>query len=94
VRIGVYIDGFNLYYGGRGLCGRSMPGWRWLDLRALSALLVTEQSGWAATEALRIVYCSARVSGASNLDGQHDQDTYLRAWSPPVPLISLRWELM
>jgi hypothetical protein len=79
VRIGVYIDGFNLYYGGRGLCGRGTPGWRWLDLRALSARLVTEHSDWAAAGSLRIVYCSARISGASNLDGQHDQDTYLRA---------------
>jgi len=26
VRIGVYIDGFNLYYGARNSCGRSTPG--------------------------------------------------------------------
>jgi hypothetical protein len=39
VRIGVYVDGFNLYYGGRGLCGRGTPGWRWLDLRALATSL-------------------------------------------------------
>lgn len=37
MRIGVYIDGFNLYYGARGLCGRSTPGWRWLNLRSLAA---------------------------------------------------------
>jgi hypothetical protein len=35
VRIGVYVDGFNLYYGARGLCGRGTPGWRWLDLRGV-----------------------------------------------------------
>lgn len=79
MRVGVYVDGFNLYYGGRGLCGRSTPGWRWLDLRALSVHLVTGRSGWSIPTSLRVVYCSARVSGASNPGGQRDQDTYLRA---------------
>ena len=36
MRVGVYIDGFNLYYGGRGLCGKGVAGWRWLDVRALN----------------------------------------------------------
>lgn len=27
MKVGVYIDGFNLYYGGRTLFGRSAPGW-------------------------------------------------------------------
>jgi hypothetical protein len=45
VRIGVYIDGFSLYYGARGLCGRGTPGWRWLDLRALAADLAGRRSG-------------------------------------------------
>ena len=40
MRIGVYVDGFNLYYGARSLCGRGTPGWRWLDLRGLAAHLV------------------------------------------------------
>ncbi|HEY7200404.1 MAG TPA: NYN domain-containing protein, partial [Candidatus Dormibacteraeota bacterium] len=31
MRVGVYVDGFNLYYGARGLCGRGTAGWRWLD---------------------------------------------------------------
>lgn len=31
LQAGVYIDGFNLYYGGRGLMGGAgKPGWRWL----------------------------------------------------------------
>lgn len=34
MRVGAYIDGF--YYGARGICGGSMPRWRWLDLRALA----------------------------------------------------------
>jgi len=34
VKVGVYIDGFNLYYGGVSIMGEGVPGWRWLDLRA------------------------------------------------------------
>ena len=36
MKVGVYVDGYNLYYGGRGICGRGVPGWRWLDLRSLA----------------------------------------------------------
>jgi hypothetical protein len=78
-KVGVYIDGFNLYYGARGLCGRSTVGWRWLDLRALSRRLLEAHSGWSAPFDLRVVYCSARVSGRDNPSGQRDQDVYLRA---------------
>lgn len=35
MQVGVYIDGYNLYYGARAICGRSTPGWRWLDLRSM-----------------------------------------------------------
>jgi hypothetical protein len=79
VRVGVYIDGFNLYYGARGLCGRGVAGWRWLDLRTLSQNLVTGHSGWTNAQVDRVVYCSARISGASNPVGAQEQDVYLRA---------------
>lgn len=79
MRVGVYVDGFNLYYGARGLCGRSTTGWRWLDLRALAADLVRTHSGWEAPSAMRVVYCTARIGGRGNAGGAHDQDTYLRA---------------
>lgn len=80
VRVGVYVDGFNLYYGSRGICGRGAAGWRWLDLRALSRNLVEGPGvGWADAHVSRVVYCTARVSGADNPAGQRDQDTYLRA---------------
>jgi len=80
MRVGVYIDGFNLYYGARRRCGRGTAGWRWLDLRALSkAFLSGPGSGWPSAEVERVVYCTARVSGRDNPSGQRDQDTYLRA---------------
>jgi len=79
MRIGVYVDGFNLYYGARGLCTRSTPGWRWLDLRRLADAIVARRSAWGGSTIDRVVYCTARISGASNTSGQRDQDVYLRA---------------
>lgn len=80
MRVGVYVDGYNLYYGGRGLQGGSgVAGWKWLDLRSLAQQLLDAHSGWTGPTAERVVYCTARISGAGNQDGQRDQDTYLRA---------------
>jgi hypothetical protein len=66
MRAGVYIDGYNLYYGGKFLCGPGTPGWRWLDLRALATRLVTTHSAWTGATIDRIVYCTARISGVGN----------------------------
>jgi len=79
VDIGVYVDGFNLYYGGRALCGRGTPGWRWLDLRALASALISRRTNWPAARVGRLVYCTARIDGPSNPSGQADQDVYLKA---------------
>ncbi len=79
MRVGVYIDGFNLYYGARGHCGRGTPGWRWLDLRALAERAVAVHSGWTEASIERVVYCTARISGRDNPTGANEQDTYLRA---------------
>jgi hypothetical protein len=79
VRIGVYVDGFNVYYGARGLCGRGTPGWRWLDLRSLATDLVGRRSNWTGAHVHRVVYCTARIDGVSNPSGQADQDVYLKA---------------
>ena len=79
MHVGVYVDGFNLYYGARGLCGKSTPGWRWLDLRALTTNLIRANSTWPTLSSLRVVYCTARISGADNRVGQQEQDAYLRA---------------
>ncbi|UFS58049.1 PIN domain-containing protein [Subtercola endophyticus] len=79
VKIGVYVDGFNLYYGGRGICGRSTAGWRWLDIRGLVVDLIKTHSQWADAEIEDVVFCTARVSGSSNPKGQREQDVYLRA---------------
>ena len=81
MRVGVYIDGFNLYYGARGLCGRSTAGWRWLDLRGLATGLVAERLAWTAdgAEVTRVVYCTAMISAVDNPGGHRDQDIYIKA---------------
>ena len=61
MRVGVYIDGLNLYYGGRRLCGRYERSWRWHDVTALADRLISRNPRWTAQGAAahRIVYCTA-----------------------------------
>ena len=79
-RVGVYVDGYNLYYGGKRQLGKA-PGWRWLDVRSLASSVVAAQRNWADASITRIVYCTARIDGAMNPDGQQEQDIYLKALS-------------
>ncbi|MEU4391009.1 NYN domain-containing protein [Kribbella sp. NPDC023855] len=79
MRVGVYVDGYNLYYGGRELCGRSQPGWRWLDIRAIAQRVLVQASTWTTATIDRVVYCTARIDALTNPSGQVDQDTYLKA---------------
>lgn len=81
MKVGVYIDGFNLYYGGRALFGRSTPGWRWLDLRQLSQRLLHRRVDWSNQGAVleRVVYCTAFVDGNHNRKARLDQDAYVKA---------------
>ena len=81
MRVGVYVDGFNLYYGGRDHAGSSgVAGWRWLNIRALTAALLAEQStAWPHARVERVVYCTARISARDNAGGARDQDVYLKA---------------
>jgi hypothetical protein len=79
MRVGVYVDGFNLYFGAREQCGAGTAGWRWLDVRSLvaDALPSAWREDGAAIE--RVVYCTARVSGIDDPSTPRDQNVYLRA---------------
>lgn len=81
MRVGVYIDGFNLYYGARGVCGRGRTGWRWLDIEGLAASLIARRHSWAAAGATltKLVYCTARIDKRENPVGSREQDIYLLA---------------
>ncbi|WP_370944929.1 NYN domain-containing protein [Amycolatopsis sp. cg5] len=63
MRVGVYVDGYNLYYSMRRLCGRGTAGWRWLDIRALANSLINP-GYWPDARIDKIVYCTARIPDA------------------------------
>ncbi|HEX7290514.1 MAG TPA: NYN domain-containing protein [Conexibacter sp.] len=73
------MDGFNLYFGARSVCGRGTRGWRWLDLRALSERLLHPDWIDRGAHVDRVVYCTARVSGVEDRSSPADQEVYLRA---------------
>lgn len=79
MRVGVYVDGYNLYYGGRSSCGRGTAGWRWLDVRALAEALVHERADWSPAQVIRVIYCTARVDATESPSSYADQDVYLKA---------------
>ena len=81
MRVGAYIDGLNLYHGGRQLCGRGRPGWRWLDLRLLCERLLAERRDWMDRNPVldRVVYCTAFIDGQINEAGRRRQGLYVRA---------------
>lgn len=59
-RIGVYIDGFNLYYGGNHLVGN--PAWKWLDIRKLVLNHLPTSEPWSNGEIVRVIYSTAEVT--------------------------------
>ncbi|MDN5858241.1 MAG: NYN domain-containing protein [Pseudonocardia sp.] len=81
MQVGIYVDGFNLYYGGRAHAGGSgVAGWRWLDIRALATAVLREQPTlWPHAQISLITYCTARISARDNASGHQDQDVYLKA---------------
>ncbi|WP_072042002.1 NYN domain-containing protein [Nigerium massiliense] len=74
MRVGVYVDGFNLYYGGKSQL-RNAAGWKWLDLRAMAG----RYAKWQGSVVARVVYCTARVNDASDPGQTQRQGFYLRA---------------
>lgn len=79
MHVGVYVDGYNLYYSGRRWFGRGMPGWRWLSPRALAATLVEQRRNLTHANVDRVVYCTARVDASDDPAAYIDQDVYLKA---------------
>lgn len=78
MRVGIYVDAFNVYYGGRGLANGRRSGWKWLDLVALVEQLI-DPMNWPAAEISRLVYCSAPRSRTGDSAGSADQNTYFEA---------------
>lgn len=61
-------------------CAAVQPlGRRWLDREALASDLMSRHSRWQRPIIETVIYCTARVSGASNPVDPSEQDVYLRA---------------
>jgi hypothetical protein len=79
MRIGVYVDGFNLYKRAEALAGNA-AGWKWLDIRALAATLATDEWPPGPHDITRVVYCTTRVNPTtSNPDAPKRQESFINA---------------
>jgi hypothetical protein len=78
VNVHVYVDGFNLYRGGREIAG-AQPGWKWLDIRSLASGLAAAEWGNDAVIG-RVVYCTAPLKpDPMNPDQVARQQLFIRA---------------
>ncbi|WP_217641911.1 NYN domain-containing protein [Actinopolyspora alba] len=84
LRVGVYVDAFNVYYGARGHCGRGTPGWRWLDLASLAMSMINPYV-WPDARLERLVYCSAPRERAGDSSSLADQQNYVNALREHIP---------
>lgn len=77
MRVGVYVDGFNLYYAGRDHFRRPDPPerWKWLDIRSMASSF----AGWEGSRVDRVVYCTALRDRDGDTTSLADQSTYLGA---------------
>lgn len=75
LKVGVYIDGFNLYYGGNHLVGDSS--WKWLDLRKLIKQHIPQSLPWRDCELVRIIYFTSQIR--EPLENFKRQQVYLEA---------------
>jgi hypothetical protein len=79
VRVHVYVDGFNLYNGGRELAGNA-PGWKWLDIRSFAQALADEQWPGRQPEVQRVVYCTTLIHRTvDDPDAPRRQKTFINA---------------
>ncbi len=75
MRIGLYVDAFNVYYGAKTQCkGSGADGWKWLDLPAVVEAKWPNHWRQFAPVLHRFVYCTAdrnREGDPSSLQDQH-----------------------
>lgn len=88
MRIGVYVDAFNVYYGARARCGRGVAGWRWLDLAALSMSLIKPHA-WPGARLERLAYCTALRDREGDSSSQADQQAYIAALAAHTPQLEV-----
>ena len=90
--VGVYFDGFNVYYGGKKQFGPGSAGWKWYSPRSLAyntlqAFLAGPhstpdvQSIWAGSSLDRVVFCTAKISQDRDQQAYYDQLAFINAIS-------------
>lgn len=79
MRVGVYVDGLNLFYANKRMFGSDKPGWRWLDIHALAATLISRSHLWSGAQLERVAYCSASFDKAADPAAHQEQDVYFKA---------------
>ena len=80
MRVGVYVDAFNVYYGGRALARKAgtTRSWKWFDLVGLASDLI-DPALWPDAEVVSLAYCSAPRSQTGDNRGSADQRAYFDA---------------
>lgn len=80
MRIGVYIDGFNLYYGLKDQAKATFSmGWKWLDVRKLAAIKLSQWRLDSPEVDFKVKYFSAIRNDFTNPSSALDQGSYFRA---------------
>ena len=74
-RVGIYIDGYNLYYGGKTLFPRG--NWKWLDVRKLVCSQFPRHEPWGDAEVKRVLYFTSEVTNSP--ETLRRQQAYLEA---------------
>jgi len=74
-KVGVYIDGYNLYYGGNHLVGDGR--WKWLDVKSLVAAHIPSFAPWDKAVIHRVVYFTAEITNAP--ESLRRQQAYIEA---------------
>lgn len=88
--VGVYFDGFNVYYGGKKQFGPGSAGWKWYSPRSLAyntlqAFLAGPHSTpeirsiWAGSSLDRVVFCTAKISQDRDQQAYYDQLAFINA---------------
>ena len=85
-KVGIYVDGFNLYYGARKINGKGTSGWRWLDIPVVASLHI-DLKLWTNPKLTRFVYCTALRNREGDPTSQRDQEVYINALKSKYPFM-------
>lgn len=88
--VGVYFDGFNVYYGRKKQFGPGSAGWKWYSPRTLANNALQDflegphstpdvKSIWAGSFLNHVVFCTAKISQDRDQEAYYDQLAFINA---------------